>query len=213
MKREVLATGEHPEQRVEIRTPDSPSDPAPVLLIHGGCWRARYDLHLEDACADDLAARGYVVWNVEYRRLDAGGTWPEPLLDVVAAIRRCPTPPVVIGHSAGGYLALLAAREAPVRAVIAQAPVTSLPLTVAHGACVGAAERLIAAGAPSPADTPPTVPHVVIHGDADTDVPLAVLATYTTGERVVLPGCGHLEHLDPASDAWAVALIYLASFR
>ena len=209
----VIRTGAHPEQRVEVRTPDGPSHAVPVLLVHGGCWRARHDLHLEDACADDLAARGYVVWNVEYRRLDAGGTWPEPLDDVVEAIRRCPLPPVVIGHSAGGHLALLAAREVPVRAVIAQAPVTSLPLAIAAGACVGAAERLLAAGAPSPVDAPPTVQHVVIHGDVDEDVPLAVTATYAAGERVVLPGCGHLEHLDPASEAWALALRYLASFR
>ena len=39
------------------------------MLIHGGFWRARYDLRLEDRLVADLAGRGWAAWNLEYRRL------------------------------------------------------------------------------------------------------------------------------------------------
>ena len=77
--------------------------------------------------AKDLAARGYAVWNVEYRRLRApGGGWPGTLHDVASAIDYLATlvadgieldldHVVVAGHSAGGHLALwVAARNKPV---------------------------------------------------------------------------------------------------
>ena len=87
-----------------------------VILIHGGYWRARYDLSLMNELAEDLAARGYAAWNIEYRRVgDPGGGWPGTLLDVAAAADhvRAIAPEyhldasrvVVIGHSAGGHLA------------------------------------------------------------------------------------------------------------
>src|SRR5579862_2299385 len=93
-----------------------------ILLIHGGYWRARYDLTLMTALAKDLAARGYAAWNIEYRRVgNPSGGWPGTLLDVaraadhvreMALIYPLDTQRVVaIGHSAGGHLAFwLAAR-------------------------------------------------------------------------------------------------------
>ncbi|HEU0001066.1 MAG TPA: alpha/beta hydrolase [Ktedonobacteraceae bacterium] len=98
--------------------------PYPVIpLIHGGYWRARYDLTLMNGLAQDLAHRGYAAWNIEYRRVrDKGGGWPGTFLDVERAVdylrvlatryqldlRRV----VPIGHSAGGHLAFwLAARS------------------------------------------------------------------------------------------------------
>jgi acetyl esterase/lipase len=79
------------------------------------------------AIAKDLAARGYAIWNVEYRRLGApGGGWPGTLHDVVSAIDHLATivtdgieldlkRVIVAGHSAGGHLALwVAARNKPV---------------------------------------------------------------------------------------------------
>ena len=98
--------------------------PYPVIpLIHGGYWRARYDLTLMNGLAEDLARRGYAAWNIEYRRVgDKGGGWPGTFLDVARAVdyvrvlapryqldlRRV----VPVGHSAGGHLAFwLAARS------------------------------------------------------------------------------------------------------
>jgi acetyl esterase/lipase len=93
------------------------SGPHPVaLVVHGGCWRAYWQLDLMDALCRDLAARGIAAWNVEYRRLGQGGGWPMSLIDVGAATdqldllsARHPldlSRLVAIGHSAGGHLAL-----------------------------------------------------------------------------------------------------------
>ena len=58
------------------------------MLIHGGFWRARYDLRLEDRLVADLAARGWAAWNLEYRRLGwrSRGGWPATFEDVAAGI-------------------------------------------------------------------------------------------------------------------------------
>jgi acetyl esterase/lipase len=94
--------------------------PWPVaVLIHGGFWRARYSLRLEDRLAADLAGRGWGVWNLEYRRLGrlSCGGWPATFEDIAAGIDHLgkleepldPARVVAIGHSAGGQLALWAA--------------------------------------------------------------------------------------------------------
>jgi len=90
-----------------------------AVLIHGGFWRARYDLRLEDRLVADLAGRGWAVWNLEYRRLGwrSRGGWPATFEDVSGGIDhlgRLDAPfdlsrVVAIGHSAGGQLALWAA--------------------------------------------------------------------------------------------------------
>jgi acetyl esterase/lipase len=86
-----------------------------VVVIHGGFWRARYDLSLGQPLAADLARRGYAAWNLEYRRALAGGGWPGTFEDVAAGIDLLATLPVdtarvvAIGHSAGGHLAAWAA--------------------------------------------------------------------------------------------------------
>jgi acetyl esterase/lipase len=199
--------GDHPEQVVDV-TGDGPV----VAVIHGGCWRARYG---RDQCAPlaaDLVVHGYRAANVEYRRLDAGGTWPEPLDDVLAAVAASGAE-LLVGHSAGGHLALLASARLGLPAV-AQAPVADLALAVELGACVGAADRLLAAGATSPTAEPATGPHLVLHGDADDHVPVAIGRAYAAVAPactyVELPGCGHMEHIDPHTEAWRTARAWIS---
>jgi acetyl esterase/lipase len=99
--------------------PGGPSPAPVVVLVHGGYWRDRYRLDLMHAMAADLSGRGYAVWNVEYRRVGSpGGGWPGTFLDVAAALdaladlagqHRLDLGRVsVVGHSAGGHLALWA---------------------------------------------------------------------------------------------------------
>lgn len=89
-----------------------------VVLVHGGFWRARYDLSLGRPLAADLVRRGYAVWNLEYRRAGAGGGWPATFEDIAAGIDHLADLPVgtsrvvAIGHSAGGHLAAWAAGRA-----------------------------------------------------------------------------------------------------
>ena len=89
-----------------------------VVLIHGGSWHKRYGRVFMRWIAGDLLRRGYAVWNIEYRRLGDGGGWPATFADVAAAIdhlaaldgERLDLDRVtLLGHSAGGHLALWAA--------------------------------------------------------------------------------------------------------
>jgi acetyl esterase/lipase len=106
--------GADPAQFGELWLPDRPAA-GTVVVIHGGFWRARYDLSLGRPLAADLAARGYAAWNLEYRRALADGGWPETFADVAAGIDLLATLPVdssrvvAVGHSAGGHLATWAA--------------------------------------------------------------------------------------------------------
>jgi acetyl esterase/lipase len=118
--RDAYGTG--PLQFGELRLPRGETGRRPVIvLIHGGCWQAAYNLaHIAPAAAA-LAAAGYAVWVPEYRRVgDAGGGWPGTFEDVALAVdhvrelaSRVPaidTSRVLLaGHSAGGQLALWAA--------------------------------------------------------------------------------------------------------
>jgi acetyl esterase/lipase len=102
----------------ELRSPRG-SGPFPLLLmIHGGFWQSAYDLkHTGTLCAD-LTGRGIVTCNVEYRRIgDPGGGWPGTFQDISLASYKIPeilssdpridlTRTTVMGHSAGGHLAL-----------------------------------------------------------------------------------------------------------
>jgi acetyl esterase/lipase len=96
------------------------SGPWPVVvLIHGGYWRARYELAYFGHAAEALMAAGLATWNIEYRRLGNGGGWPGTFQDVGVAVDHLRalagehaldlTRVVTLGHSAGGHLALWAA--------------------------------------------------------------------------------------------------------
>ena len=110
--------GDRAEQFGELWLPPGAGPFAVVLLVHGGCWRNTLPgLEFVRAFAAALQSRGLAVWNVEYRRIgDDGGGYPGTFLDVAASadhlrtlgrehpidLRRV----VVVGHSAGGHLAL-----------------------------------------------------------------------------------------------------------
>lgn len=94
-----------------------------VVLLHGGCWLAEYDMHLMDALASALTLEGYATWNLEYRRLgNPGGGWPGTFQDVAGGIdflrklqKNHPLDldqVILMGHSAGGHLALWAGSRA-----------------------------------------------------------------------------------------------------
>jgi acetyl esterase/lipase len=113
----VYRYGPDSAQFGELSLPDGPAL-GTVVTIHGGFWRARYDLSLGRPLAADLAARGYAAWNLEYRRAFGGGGWPATFEDVAAGIDLLATLPVdssrvvAVGHSAGGHLGVWAAGRA-----------------------------------------------------------------------------------------------------
>ena len=219
--RRTVSYGPNREQEADLWLPAGRISRPCVVLIHGGCWWECYRRDLEDAVAADLARRGFAALNVEYRRLGADGGWPECHEDVVLAIGALNrfggeidlSAIALVGHSAGGYLALLAATSVEVRGVVAQAPVTDLRYAAEARSCSGGVEAMLMQGAPSPIDQPAAIPHLVIHGDIDEDVPVEMGRAYARAapraEYVELSGCGHYEHLDPASKAWKVAAEWL----
>ena len=112
--------GEAVADRVgDLRLPRGPGPHPVAVVIHGGFWRAQYRRDLMNGISGDLAGRGWASWNIEYRRVGAGGGWPETFDDVAAAVdevavfaeehRLDPSRTVTVGHSAGGHLALWAA--------------------------------------------------------------------------------------------------------
>jgi acetyl esterase/lipase len=133
-----VSYGTDPNQFLEVRLP-SGKGPHPVLLnIHGGYWRAKYDLAHTGHLCEAIRLSGVATFNVEYRRVgNPGGGWPGTFSDIRAAyqfVRQAserfhvdPARLVVMGHSAGGQLALcLAAHETSLHRVISLAGVVDL---------------------------------------------------------------------------------------
>lgn len=116
-----IAYGPAPAQVVDLFLPKGRGPHPVVILIHGGCYLAEYQgLAQTSGIAADLAARGFAVWNVDYRKLgESGAGYPGTFLDIADAVdrlgaevraRHLNTDRVVaLGHSAGGHLALWAA--------------------------------------------------------------------------------------------------------
>ncbi len=146
----TVAYGDHPDQLADLRRPAGDGPPRPlVVVVHGGFWRAEYDRAHTGPMAAALAALGHPVAQIEYRRTgQPGGGWPHTLTDVRAGVaalpglaaaalpgRVAPVPPILIGHSAGGHLALYVAAHAPqtVAGVLALAPVADLARGVPAG--------------------------------------------------------------------------------
>jgi acetyl esterase/lipase len=219
----IVPYGEHPSQVAELFEPAGEPRGAAVL-IHGGFWRAAYDRHLMDELCRDLAARGWAAWNLEYRRLGDGGGWPETFDDVeaaIGAIGASNTLLLAIGHSAGGHLALWAAARRLVTHAVAQAGVVDLAEAARLGLSGGVVDQLVAPelyDRASPAAMLPLgVPHLLVHGEEDDTVPVAMSRAYRAAavaagddvSLVTLPGVRHFEHLDPASDAWRAVVEWL----
>lgn len=116
VEQETLNWGEEPEQFGVLYWPEALAKPPVVVMIHGGCWLAPYDLMLQNDLSQALAERGFAVWNIEYRRLGNGGEWPVLFQDVGAAADYLRVlaethdldlqKVAAMGHSAGGHLAL-----------------------------------------------------------------------------------------------------------
>ncbi|SDJ06862.1 Acetyl esterase/lipase [Frankineae bacterium MT45] len=158
--------GEGPSQFGELYLPTGERRPGTVVVIHGGFWRSRYNLGLGRPLAIDLAARGWVAWNLEYRRVGSGsgggGGWPQTLDDVAAGIDLLAELAdefaldldrvVTVGHSAGGHLATWAAGRSVlpgaeprvrVSAAVAQAGVLCLARAATTGVGNGAVIDLL----------------------------------------------------------------------
>lgn len=247
----TLRYADHPDGIVEVFLPASlgtPATPHPLAIaVHGGFWRQEFDrVHLRPL-AGALTRAGWVVALPEYRRTGpgGGGGWPATGDDVATALRVVPgelgavapgwtdpaAPAVVLGHSAGGHLALWAGlRQSAdhVARVVALAPVTDLRRAAEDRLDDGAAQLLLGgephevpeaydaadpfsglavhgtAGSRHPAVT-------IIHGSADLQVPAAMSRAAATRHprvhHVELDGVEHFALIDPLSEAFTAAVL------
>ncbi|MET7852506.1 alpha/beta hydrolase-fold protein [Streptomyces avermitilis] len=175
------------------------------------------------------------------------GRWPDTFDDVAAALDALPAlvrealpqadlrRTVITGHSAGGHLALWAAARhvlpagspwrtegpAPLRGVVALAPIADFGVARKLDVCGGAATQLLG-GVDAFADRQPHadpalllptgIATTLVQGRTDIVVPHAVAEAYAdaaakAGEVVgltLLEGVGHFPLIDPAADACAV---------
>jgi acetyl esterase/lipase len=115
-----ITYGEGEEQYGELWLPEG-SGPHPlVIMVHGGCWNAQIPgTILQDQLNADLRQRGFAVWNITYPRVghETGG-YPGTFTSVAMAVDHVRAlaedhslnldRTVIMGHSAGGHLALWA---------------------------------------------------------------------------------------------------------
>lgn len=188
-----LPAGQHEENSVPL-----------VVLIHGGAWRMPLGAEIFDDLAADLAARGMAVYNVEYRRVGAGGGWPMTFHDTARALdhlveidKEYPEltvdDEVVVGHSAGAQLATWAGTRhkldddevgshpafRPTRVVSLAGPL-DMKQAVADGD-----DRIVAALGGTPSEVPDRYAAVDPIENIDESIPVA--AVHGTRDRIVFP--------------------------
>lgn len=218
-----------------------------IILIHGGYWKDNHSLdsYATSHLIPSLVGFGAAVWNIEYRRMDSVGEnlkapWPVVFEDVGMAVDFLPqiakkkcldlTSVTVIGHSAGGCLALWAAsrrqipntsslyRPSPLN--ISRAMSIGGILSLAHSEDLAQPEQIFRLMGGRSADHPdryracdpkqlrdPSVSIVVIHGEKDATVLVHQAETYAKKdpanvELEVWPDADHFSML-PHDGVWS----------
>jgi 3-dehydroquinate dehydratase-2 len=210
---DTVPYGPHPDNVADVRKPmGEPS--GVVILAHGGLWRQEYERDTTESLAVDLTGNGMTTWNIEYRRGEQG-RWPGCAHDVLTAVdhvsrsESTEVPLILIGHSAGGYLALWAgARRADlIDLIVGLAPVTDLTHMARTGS-VGAPDTISLLEAGSPASVGAVGEKtLLIHGEDDEIVPVSHSTRLSTTARVeVVPKTGHFPMLDPGCEHWPIVV-------
>ncbi|WP_301003524.1 alpha/beta fold hydrolase [Arsukibacterium sp.] len=236
-----LAYGQEDLQfgRLFLPAGTSVTTPAPlVVFIHGGCWLNAYDLQHSNAFSQALSQEGFAVWSVEYRRSgDSGGGWPGSFEDVSKALNFSSSLAAygvdtsrisLVGHSAGGHLALLAAAiqteqksrtlDNSINAVIGLAAITDIA-AYAEGSnsCQQATLQFMGGNAlqhpqaylqANPVKQQLHTSTLLLHGSADSIVePAQAMAT---GQPYhIVNGAGHFDWIHPHTEAYKVFLTTL----
>jgi acetyl esterase/lipase len=238
-----VAYGSDPLQFGELRLPQEKGPYPVVVVIHGGCWYSDYDLSYLENFNASLTRLGVATWSLEYRRIgNPGGGWPGTFTDVALGTdylrvlaRTYPLDlnrVIVVGHSAGGQLALwLAARRflpkdnplyvndpLPLHGIISLAGITDMRR---YRPTCGNAVTKVLGGSPeevtdryrytSPIELLPLkIEQRLIHGALDEIVPSDFSRDYEAAARkkgdpvrlTIVATAGHFDLVAPQSSAW-----------
>jgi acetyl esterase/lipase len=227
----VYRYGSYSDQLIDVHLPprrlDSNARAPVVILLHGGFWRQEFDRTHTRPMAEALSAAGNVVATPEYRRTGGDGGYPITLDDVAAAVtavnevetiasgRADLADVTLVGHSAGGHLAMWVALQPgapPIRKVVALAPVADLvdgyerdlddgAVGVLMGGSPSDLPAAYAAANPA-AMLPGSVAITVVHGVLDDSVPISMSRSLRGVQLVELPGVEHYALIDPVSPAF-----------
>jgi acetyl esterase/lipase len=233
-----VAYGSDPNQFFDLRLPsrkEKAKGAYPLVInIHGGYWRAKYNLdHAGHGCAA-LTAKGLATANLEYRRVgNDGGAWPGTFADIRSAysflVQNAHSHNldsgkiVVLGHSAGGQLALcLAAHEPRLTRAVSLAGVVDLQRAYQLHLSNDAVVEFLRG---TPSEVPdhyreadpmqlsiPQARQWLVHGSADDVVPPDFSRDYVAAKQkrpekedahlLEIDGAGHFDVIDPRTQAW-----------
>ena len=163
-----ISYGDDPLQFGDLRLPETDGPHPVAIFIHGGQWKAEFDISHSDKLTDGLTRHGIATWSLEYRRIgNDGGGWPGTFLDIGAGADHLRTIAdehnldlgrvISMGHSAGGHLAIWLASRAgiptnsalfiedpiPLRGVVGLAPAADLAGLHATEFCAEVIEALM----------------------------------------------------------------------
>ncbi len=168
-----------------------------IVLVHGGFWFPQWGRDQLDSAAIDLYERGHDTLNVAYR---LSPPWPGSGHDILSAVLWAKARydrVALLGHSAGGYLALWSHARQPVDLAVGLAAITDLRL-VEDVETVG---QILGAGGPRTLRA--TSDTILFHGDDDAEVSLEHTTDASEFADVqVLNGVGHFDLINPRRAHW-----------
>jgi len=216
--------GENQFQFGQLWLPIASPARASLILIHGGCWMNQFDISYSHGLSSALADAGFAVWSLEYRRTgDEGGAWPGSFEDIIAGINSLNDIDeietenlAILGHSAGGHLALLAGARSELLTVepdliVGLAAISDVVSYAAGSNSCQAATPLFMGGDVSeraqayfdanPGNHGLHENTVLLQGDSDEIVPLSQ-ATLPGARTIISIGASHFDWAHPDTRAY-----------
>jgi acetyl esterase/lipase len=234
--------GKAPKQMAYLRILPIEEKQPLIVIIHGGCWvSAIADYQFMEPFAAAMFEAGYATYNLEYRSLgDIGGGHPGTFDDIQLGINFLESlsnqypidlqKVILVGHSAGGHLALWSALSGNLsfqpKGIISLAGIVDLfTYFDREGNKCGSHIDELMGGLPEKLDSvyraysPVFLPVVnqklsMVHGAKDPIVPIDHIQSFISqGQKennqlrsVIIEEAGHFELVAPSGYAWEVIL-------